>query len=51
LPFRGAVWMRAAKQARADKRPADARRWLGQVVEHGAPQAAAARAALKEMAS
>ncbi len=51
LPFRGAVWMRAATQARAEKRPADARRWLGQVVEHGAPQAAAARAALEEMAA
>jgi hypothetical protein len=48
LPFRGGVWMRAARLAAANKRPADARRWLDQVIISGAPQAEAARALLKE---
>lgn len=50
LPFKGQVWMRAAKLAGAEKRPADQRRWLEQVVASGAPQAEAARAALKDLA-
>lgn len=49
LPFRGLVWMRAAKLAQAESRPADARRWLEQVIRQGAPQADAARGQLKEI--
>jgi hypothetical protein len=51
LSFRGAVWLRAGLQAIEDKRKDDARRWLSQVVASNAPQAAAARARLKEMGS
>jgi hypothetical protein len=49
LPFRGAVWLRAGLEAMNDKRDDDARRWLGEVVKAGAPQAAAAQAMLKEL--
>ena len=51
LPFRGTVWLRAGVAAAADNRPADARRWFEQVVSSGAPQAGAAQAKLKELAS
>ena len=51
LPFRGNVWLRAGVAAAADNRPADARRWFEQVVSSGAPQARAAQAKLKELAS
>lgn len=51
LPFRGTVWLRAGVAAVADNRPADARRWFEQVVGSGAPQAGAAQAKLKELAS
>ena len=51
LPFRGTVWLRAGVVAAADHRPADARRWFEQVVGSGAPQAGAAQAKLKELAS
>lgn len=51
LPFRGTVWLRAGVAAAADNRPADARRWFEQVVASGAPQASAAQAKLKELAS
>jgi hypothetical protein len=51
LPFRGAVWLRAASEANAAKRPADARRFLEQVLSSGAPQAEKAQARLKELAS
>jgi hypothetical protein len=51
LPFRGTVWMRAARLAQAEQRPADARRWLEEIVRQGAPQAEAARARLKEIAA
>jgi hypothetical protein len=51
LPFRGTVWLRAGVAAAADNRPADARRWFEQVVSSGAPQADAAQAKLKELAS
>jgi hypothetical protein len=50
LPFRAAVWLRAADEAAAAKRPDEARQWLQQVVASGAPQAAHAQAKLKEMA-
>lgn len=51
LPFRGTVWLRAGVAAAEDHRSADARRWFEQVVSSGAPQAAAAQAKLKELAS
>lgn len=44
--FRGAVWMRAAKLAKEQKRPEDARKYLDMVVGSGAPQVEAARAEL-----
>jgi hypothetical protein len=51
LPFRGTVWLRAGEAAAAEQRTADARRWFEQVIGSGAPQAAAAQARLKELAS
>lgn len=51
LGFRGAVWLRAGVEAIADKRPDDARRLLRQVLSSGAPQAEAASAKLREIAS
>jgi hypothetical protein len=50
LPFKGAVWMRAAALAAKDQRKEDARRYFNEVIEHAAPQADAARAKLKEIA-
>lgn len=44
LEFRGAVWMRAAQWALAEKRPDEARRYLDKVVQENAPQAQAAKA-------
>ena len=49
--FQGAVWLRAAKLAEADKRTEDARKYLNHVVNANAPQADAARAQLKALAS
>ncbi len=49
LPFRGHVWMRAATLAVKEARSADARRLLGEVIAHRAPQAEAAKARLKEI--
>lgn len=51
LPFKGLVWMRAAKLAQAENRPAEARRWFDEVVKNAAPQAAAAKAALQGLGS
>ncbi|MDE2395219.1 MAG: hypothetical protein KGL43_23195 [Burkholderiales bacterium] len=48
LPFKGAVWLRAARRARAEKREPDARRWLALVIDNHAPQADKARALLQE---
>jgi len=48
-PFRATVWLLAAAQAKEAKRVDDARRWLQQVVDSGAPQAATAQAKLKEL--
>ena len=50
LPFKGAVWMRAAALAAKDQRKEDARRYFNEVIEHAAPQADAARTKLKEIA-
>jgi hypothetical protein len=51
MSLRGAVWLRAGLQAIDDKRDKDARRWLQQVVDANTPQAATARAKLKELGS
>ncbi|MDD5031104.1 MAG: hypothetical protein PHH58_16675, partial [Rhodoferax sp.] len=51
LEFRGAVWLVAADLAQKDKRPQDARKYLGEVVKASAPQAAAALAQLKALSS
>ena len=51
LPFRGDVWMKAAEVAARDKRTDDARKYLNEVVNARAPQADAARAQLKVLAS
>jgi hypothetical protein len=51
LPFKGQVWMRAAALAIKERRAADARHWLEEVVTQGTPQAGAARARLRELAS
>lgn len=50
VAFAGEVWMRAAALADSEKRPDEARRFWREVVEHHAPQAAAAAARLKEVA-
>lgn len=49
LQFRGAVWLRAARLAQAQKRPDDARRLVGQVVQAAAPQVDQARTLLAEI--
>lgn len=49
LPFRAAVWLRAAKLAKEQAHPDEARRLAQQVLASGAPQAAAAQALLKEL--
>jgi hypothetical protein len=49
VSFKGSVWMRAAKLAIKEQRTPDARRWLDEVIAQGAPQAEAAKAALKEL--
>jgi hypothetical protein len=51
LPFKGAVWMRAAEQAATEQRSADARRWLNEVIAQHAPQADKARARLKDLSA
>jgi hypothetical protein len=51
LAFRGDVWLAAAKLAMKDQRVDDARKYLDWVVRADAPQAAAARAQLKALAS
>jgi len=51
LGFRGAVWLRAAKLAEAEHRADDARKYLNLVIDSKAPQAEAARAQLKGLAS
>ncbi|MDE2428467.1 MAG: hypothetical protein KGM99_07040 [Burkholderiales bacterium] len=51
LPFRGAVWMHAARLALQQQRKDEARRLLNQVIQHQAPQAAAASDMLKGLAS
>lgn len=48
--FRGTVWMRAANLALQQKRSADARRFLESVIRSEAPQSAAAKVMLKEVA-
>jgi len=49
LPFKGAVWLRAGREAAKAERPAEARRWWQEVIKNQAPQAAAAQTLLKEL--
>jgi hypothetical protein len=46
LPFRGAVWLAAARQAQANKQPADTKRYVELIVQQHAPQAEQAQALL-----
>lgn len=46
LPFRGAVWLAAARQAQAHKQAADTQRYVDLIVQQHAPQAAQAQALL-----
>ena len=49
LPFRAAVWLRAAQLSETDKQPAQARRWYELVAGSNAPQADLARSKLKAL--
>ena len=49
LQTRGAVWLRAGRLAQAQKRPDDARRLIGQVIQASAPQVEQARTLLAEI--
>lgn len=51
LAFQGSVWMASARFATKEKRTDDARKYLNHVVDANAPQAQAARAQLKALAS
>lgn len=51
LNFRGDVWLAAAGHAAKDKRADEARKYLNEVIKANAPQAEAARAQLKALAS
>ncbi len=51
LAFRGDVWLFSAEQAIKDKRRDDARKYLDAAIKANAPQAEAARAKLKDIAS
>ncbi len=51
LPFRGSVWMSAAKEANKAKNTAEAKRLLDLIVQQQAPQAAQAQALLKNLSA
>jgi hypothetical protein len=51
LGFRGDVWLKGADVAAKDKRTDEARRYLNQLIQANAPQAAAAQAQLSRLAS
>jgi hypothetical protein len=51
LQFRGDVWLAGATLAAKEKRNDEARKYLNQVIQASAPQADAARAQLKALAS
>lgn len=51
LGFKGSVWLKAAKEASKANNTAEAKRYLGLVIEQHAPQAPQAEALLKGMAS
>ena len=51
LPFRGSVWMSAAKEANKAKNTIEAKRYLDLIVQQQAPQAAQAQALLKNLSS
>lgn len=50
LPFRGSVWLTAAKEANKAKNTTEAKRYLDLIVQQQAPQAAQAQAMLKTLA-
>jgi hypothetical protein len=51
LPFRGSVWLSAAKEASKAKNTVEAKRYLDLIVQQQAPQAAQAQALLKNLPS
>ena len=51
LPFKGSVWLSAAKQATKTKNTAEAKRLLDLIVQQQAPQAAQAEALLKNLSA
>ena len=51
LPFKGSVWLSAAKEASKAKNTAEAKRYLDLIVQQQAPQAAQAQSLLKNLAS
>jgi hypothetical protein len=51
LGFRGDVWLKGADVAAKDKRTDEARKYLNQLIQANAPQAAAARTQLTKLAS
>ena len=51
LPFRGSVWLSAAKEANKAKNTAEAKRYLDLIVQQQAPQAAQAQTLLKNLSS
>nr|WP_295774996.1 hypothetical protein [Rhodoferax sp.] len=51
LPFKGTVWLKAASEATKANNTAEARRYLGLIVEQQAPQAAKAQELLKGLSS
>lgn len=50
LPFRGSVWLTAAKEANKAKNTTEAKRYLDLIVQQQAPQAPQAQALLKTLA-
>lgn len=51
LPFRGSVWLSAAKEASKAKNTAEAKRYLDLIVQQQAPQAPKAQELLKNLSS
>ena len=51
LPFRGSVWLSAAKEANKAKNTAEAKRYLDLIVQQQAPQAAQAQTLLQNLSS
>ncbi|MES2947071.1 MAG: hypothetical protein V4858_00880 [Pseudomonadota bacterium] len=51
IGFKGAVWLKAAKEANKAKNTAEAKRYLDLIVQQQAPQATQAQALLKDLSS